>query len=558
MSLGRQSNFWTIGYLLLLVLIAFAAISRWDVGATNPVSLPKEGAEHPGPKQLFLWLALSAIPSGLMLSTTSLLTTDLMAMPLLWIIPLSLYLLSFSLAFTENSEWSKIFTQYAPLLLLSVGSLAMISGGQANPATAIAMVGLLFVLSVALHGRLYALRPDPRHLTLFYLIIAAGGALGGVFTALVAPVLFDWVYEHPILLLCAAVLLPMRPFAACLRQFWTSGSRRKTIAALIVLTAAILAWRLTLATAQEDGSLVLALLLAMIALGVAVIGSRPAYVAIAALIMVGHGGVLTMQASLEGNRTRSYFGVYNIEEVDGGRFRQLSHGTTVHGRQWLDPARQNEPTSYYGRSAGIGIALANAGPSASIGIVGLGAGTLACYRKPAQQWTFFEIDPQVLAYSHDGTFTFLQNCTPDAQVVIGDARLELAKLPAQRFDVLAIDAFSSDSIPLHLMTTEAFATYQRVLKDDGLLLVHISNRFVDLAPMVAALARATGWYGSVRSDMGNLEEGLSPSIWIALARKEAGIADLERGGRFPWADLPPPARRAWTDDNASILPLVRW
>jgi SAM-dependent methyltransferase len=557
MSLGEQSRLWTTGYLLLIVLIVLAAWSRWNVGASASELAPPDDVELPTSKRLWLWLALAAVPSGLMLSTTSLLTTDLMAMPLLWVIPLGLYLLSFSVAFTERSDWTDILTRWAPILLLSGGSLAMVSGGQANPATAIAMVGLLFVLSVALHGRLYASRPDARHLTLFYLVVAAGGALGGVFAALIAPAIFDWVYEHPILLVGAAFLLPQRALVPRLGEFWRMGNRRKAAAAAMLLVAAVLTVALAKSAERSDGSNVLVLVCVMTLLGVSVIGMRLAFAAVVVLLMVGNGGVSTLRASMQGDRTRSYFGIYSVEEVAGGKLRQLSHGTTVHGRQWLEPSQRDEPTTYYGRTAGVGIALANAPANASIGIVGLGAGTLACYRKAGQDWTFFEIDPQVLAYSRDGTFSFVRDCAPQARVVIGDARLKLAAVPDGRFDVLAIDAFSSDSIPLHLMTEEAFATYRRVLKPGGLLLVHISNRFVDLGPMVAALARASGWHGRIRSDLEVQGEGATPSVWIALARTERRIAELESASALPWAELPPPARRAWTDDNASVLPLIR-
>jgi hypothetical protein len=558
LSLGEQSGLWAIGYGVLIALIALAAWSRWNVAAQAAAEPVEAVAARPTRRQIVFWLALSAVPSGLMLSTTSLLTTDLMAMPLLWVIPLGIYLLSFSIAFSDSGDWARILTRFAPVLLLLAGSLAMISGGQANPATAIAMVGLLFVLSVALHARLYEMRPDPSHLTLFYLVVAAGGVIGGGFTALLAPALFDWVYEHPILLLCAAALLPVRPLITRLGSYWQTGARRHAVAAVIVLVGAGLAWALADATGRGDGTMVFALIVALTLLGLAVIGARPAFVAIVALLMVGHGGLATLRASVEGDRTRSYFGVYVIEEVDGGKFRQLSHGTTVHGRQWLDPARADEPTSYYGPRAGIAAALDSAAADASIGVVGLGAGTLACFRQPGQDWTFYEIDPQVLAYSDDGTFTFVRNCAPAARMVIGDARLELAKEPAARFDVLAIDAFSSDSIPLHLMTTEAFGTYQRVLADDGLLLVHVSNRFIDLAPMIAALTEATGWHGRVRADMEQQGEGLTASVWIALARSDARLGALEQASPFEWTALPAPARRAWTDDNASIVPLIRW
>jgi hypothetical protein len=555
-SLSAQSELWSLGYGALILLTALAVALRWRTAGAAAEPIAPARSERPATRTVLLWLALAAVPSGLMLSTTTLLTTDLMAMPLLWVIPLGLYLLSFSVAFSEIGHWTRILTRIAPVLLLAAGSFAMVSGGQANPAIALAMVGLLFVLAVALHGRLYALRPDPSQLTFFYLVVAAGGALGGAFTALLAPLLFDWIYEHAILLLAGAALLPQTLAIERMRRFLQEHSAGKAITAALVAFAALLAWLLYRATEAGDGETILALVLGLTLIGVALVAVRWAFVVVAALLMLGFGGFSTLALSAQGERARTYFGVYSVVETEGGQFRQLNHGTTNHGRQWLDPQRRRDPTSYYGRSAGIGIALDAAAANAEIGVVGLGAGTLACYRRPAQRWSFFEIDPQIAAYSRDGSFTFLSDCTPDARIVIGDARLELAEEREGRFDLLAVDAFSSDSIPLHLMTEEAFATYGRALDRDGLLLVHISNRFIDLAPMVSALAEAQGWQGRLRFDDEDLAEGLTPSVWIALARDEEALARLD--GEYAWEPLPRPALRAWTDNNASILPLIRW
>ena len=558
MSLSAQSQLWSYGYFVVIALTALAAATRWNVPnakTSPPAPVP---ADRPDARRILHWLALAAVPSGLMLSTTTLLTTDIMAMLLLWVIPLGVYLLSFAVAFSDGGDWTRVLTRQAPVLLLLCGSLAMLSGGQANPAIAFAMTGLLFVLSVALHGRLYALRPEPSGLTFYYLILAAGGAIGGVFTALLAPVLFDWVYEHPILLLAAAILLPQKPFFQPLKRLWHNSSKRKPLAGALIVVAGLLTWQLTAATREGNGTQIFALVCTLALIGTMFIGFRWVYVTVLALLMAGHGGFATLKLSLEGARSRTYFGVYSVTETETGKLRLLSHGTTLHGQQWLDPARRRQPTSYYGNSSGIGIALNDAAADAEIGVVGLGTGTLACYRRPEQDWTFFEIDPVVVEYSQNGAFTFLSDCAPDADVVIGDARLKLAQEQRGRFNLLAIDAFTSDAIPLHLMTKEAFATYGQALDKDGLLMMHVSNRFIDLAPMISALAKAKGWSGSVRYDTGEVAEGLTRSVWIALSRNSDTISDLERGSPLDWEPLPSPARRAWTDDNASILPLIRW
>ena len=196
------------------------------------------------------------------------------------------------------------------------------------------------------------------------------------------------------------------------------------------------------------------------------------------------------------------------------------------------------------------------GPDARIGIVGLGVGTLACYARPEEAWTFYEIDPAVEHYSSDGTFTFISRCTPDAAIQIGDARVELAASEADSFDVLAVDAFSSDSIPLHLLTSEALGVYDRVLADDGLLLIHISNRFIRLEPVLAALAKDRGLTATIRHDGGEEGAHLFPSNWVALSRNPATIARLKEGGG--WSDLEPAEGPAWTDDYASLVPYLQW
>lgn len=274
-----------------------------------------------------------------------------------------------------------------------------------------------------------------------------------------------------------------------------------------------------------------------------------------------------MQTSLDGARQRSFFGIYAVRTSAERGVRELTHGTTLHGLQMTDPARETQPTSYYVPSSGVGLAFAASdrlvGPRARIGVVGLGTGTLACYRKPDQTFHFFEIDPVVAKFSQagpdGGPFTFLRKCAPDARMHFGDARIELEKFPAGSLDMLAVDAFSSDSIPLHLMTVEAFALYRRVLAPDGLLLVHISNRYIDLDPMVAALAKASGMTARLRRDVRPPGPGASGSVWIALAPDPATIARLEAASPpDAWDPLAAPAETPWSDDFASILPYLRW
>ena len=561
LSTDGQALVWSLGYGVLVILMGIVAAFRWKTRAqAAPLAVTSPA---PGWKRVALWLALSAVPSGLLLSTTTHLSTDLVAMPLLWVIPLGIYLLSFVFAFNPASTFAVVFARTAPTVLLLVGAMAMVSRGTGNLNVAIAAVLLLLILATALHRRLFELRPEPDRLTFFYLVMSAGGALGGVFAALVAPVVFDWVWEHPLLVLAAGALLPARPLIAWMDRMGWGPARQRRMRLLIVAAAAALGAWMQAALIGEDTVTVYLLTLAMTVLGILVLGSRWALLTILALLMFSRGGFETVRMSIEGVRDRSYFGVYTIREETQRGYRTLLHGTTLHGRQFYDADRRQDPTSYYGPGSGAGLALRAAprmyGDAARIGVVGMGTGTLLCYRQPGQSWTMYEIDPKVVEYSDQGVFTFRRDCAPDSRVVIGDARLELASEPGSSFNVLVVDAFSSDAIPLHLLTREALATYADTLTPDGLLVLHISNRFVDLRPVIAAHARDFGWTAMLRNDPGDPAAATTSSLWVVMASDPQSIASLLAfDPQAGWHALDAPARRAWTDDHASILPYLLW
>ncbi len=569
LSLDAQSWAWTAGYGLLIALIGLSAWTRWRIAAAAPVAAATEEdwsaeREEIGWRRILLWLALSAVPSGLMLSTTTHLTTDVFAMPLLWVIPLGLYLLSFVVSFSDRRRVAWAITVSTPFVVMLAGGMAMASRNTGTMSLALSSVLLLFMVCVALHARLYDSRPDTERLTLFYFVMSAGGALGGLFTALIAPLVFDWVWEHPLLVLAAAALLP-RQFLFDLRRLPGASPPLRVLAATALAGLALFfAWKLYELPMEEAFNSQRGLYALGIALcGIVLVPWRPVFLALLGVTMLAQGGVETVQASLDGLRTRSYFGVYTVRDYPDSRVRMLSHGTTLHGEQSTDPAKRRNPTTYYGPTSGVGLAFANAeslyGPGARIGVVGLGAGTLACYHRPGQSWRFYEIDPTVLRYSHDGTFTYLSDCAPDASVVLGDARLELAKEPRGAFDLLAIDAFSSDSIPLHLLTDEALGIYLDALSPKGVLVLHISNRFIGLEPVLAAAARQRRLHAMVREDNPGGEDMLTGSVWVLLTRDPAQIIAVQaRSDGHEWRALPPPAPRAWTDDHASVLPFVRW
>lgn len=562
LALKEQSWLWTAGYALVFVLVAGCA-------TLLPRKAPEEPhvAHHspaPGVRRVLHWIALAFVPSGLMLATTTFLTTDIVAMPMLWVLPLGLYLLSFSLAFREGETIPDLLAKFTPIIVLLFG--ATLIAGHQKLAYFNALIGLilLFVVAVSLHSCMYRLRPAPDRLTGFYLAMSVGGALGGVFSGLIAPVLFDWTYEYPLLILAAGVLMPQTFLFPALARLWQGEGQILRIKILFAaLLVAIFVW---LGIANPGGVLgemhEQIAFLAVATVGLIATGMRIPYLFALAGGLFLFGGYRAIDTSLSGDRTRSYFGVYTVSDLPDER--RLAHGTTLHGIQ-LKGARSRIPTTYYVPGSGVGRAMLAApalfGPNARIAVVGLGTGTLACYAQPGQSWRFYEIDPAVIDLSSGaGKFSFVRQCAPQAEMVVGDARLRLDKAAPGSIDLLALDAFSSDAVPMHLMTTEAFDSYARALAPNGLLLVHISNRFLALSPVVAGAAAQGKWYAArmvYHPGALELRDEAAISDWIALSRDPATLARLT-GGDPRWEALEPkPGFVPWTDDYASVVPVMR-
>ncbi|MFL6721916.1 MAG: spermidine synthase [Sphingomonas sp.] len=566
LPLGEQRWLWTVGYGLLVVLVGSCVLGLPRVSSDPAASTDSEPA--PTRREIGRWIVLALVPSGLILSTTLHITTDLVAMPLLWVLPLGVYLLSFTVAFASRRTAADLVIRFAPLVLLfACLALFMDESWMAVVLCAVSILNL-FTVSVALHSRLFEARPATRHLTLFYFAMAIGGALGGLFCALVAPLVFDWTYEHLLLLIAAALLMrSAAPFALFARVWDGDARQRLRVTISGVALVALLALAVTIPLGPATSPIVTRIaIVAILAVAVAAIGNRVLYAAAVAALLLAAGGWKQLDLSATpGKMTRSFFGIYSIRPAEH-QARMLVHGTTVHGIQNLgSPAREQMATSYYARSSGVGLAMQATpqlfGESARVAIVGLGAGTLACYARAGQQWTFYEIDPAVVRIARDpGRFTFLSRCAPTARIKVGDARLLIEHEPAKAADVLVVDAFSSDSVPMHLLTREAFADYRRLLTDRGLLMVHISNRHLDLAPVVAAAASAGGWqtrFRQYRPDRRGAMLNESGSDWIALSQSSDTLNRLVRSGGGTWTALH--ARRGfrtWTDDYGSVLPLI--
>lgn len=566
--LKLQGIGWAVGYLILMMLTVAAGV------AASRRQAPPRSLNRPRItwRQRARWTVLAFVPSGLLLSTTTHLTTDVMAMPLLWVVPLAVYLASFILVFGKNGERdTRIAVGSAPALLLLLGATTFVTIGTAALYFAVIGVLLLFVVSVALHGTLVAEKPDAADLTEFYLWMSVGGALGGLFCAIIAPVIFDWGYEHPILLVAAALLIPASPLNAFTARLWAVGTNS---AVVLRYAAPVIALALSLHAAiyvQSQTDIVGAALLALLIFSALAIG-QPLHFAWAMLMLILALGGWRQITGKDGpiDRTRSFFGIYTVLDNQHLGLRQLLHGTTLHGVQSLVPALATRPSSYYAPKSGAGQIFSAApalfGSNARLAFVGLGTGTLACYAQPGQHWTAFEIDPAMEAIARNPKlFSYIAKCKPDMPVVLGDARLMLEKTAPASFDILAIDAFSSDAIPLHLMTKEAFVIYQRALSPDGILLVHITNRFLALEPVVAAIASETGWAMTVRNyqPQNNQPRGSfdSESRWLALTRTPKRMAQILATMPDNGADWAPPAANSrqtvWSDDFASILPAIR-
>jgi SAM-dependent methyltransferase len=568
LTLRAQSIFWSLCYGALFFLV-YASARRLPPDGPTAATAEEGASPLPDWRVMLLWTMLAAVPSGLMLATSLYLTTDIVAMPLLWVLPLGLYLLSFTLAFAVRRGAANLCTLIAPLLLL-IGACMAFTGGVHFPVfVAMGILAVLFVTATALHARLYDLRPAPAHLTRFYLVMSVGGMIGGLFCALIAPLIFDWTYEYPILLVAAMLLLPPRePFLRLPRLLWEDPRRRVWLGALMLVAGLLLSvigggilvpeWKSSLLKTIS--------FLAIIAMGVMALGHRLLTAGMLLYLMLCLSGWDKLSQSVSGMLTRSYFGVYGVADRSGSE-RILFHGTTLHGIQNRTPGRERDPTSYYAPESGVGLALRQApalfGPKARIDVVGLGAGTLACYVRPGQSWRFYEIDPAMAAIARNpADFTFLSRCQPHADIVIGDARMTLARQSAAGADLLVIDAFSSDAIPMHLLTREALAIYGRRLAPDGLLLIHISNRYLDLRPVLAAGASEGGWQARLRNyrpDKRDAGRHYTASVWVALSRDRAQLDRLvRRTGADGWQTLSGrPGFTAWSDDHASILPILK-
>ncbi len=555
LSLQRQTGLWAAAYVVGATLVAICAAIAFRHHAATVDAAPTSSERVSGLRRL-RWTALSFMPASLMMAVTSYLSTDVAAVPLLWVVPLALYLVTFVVAFSRRGDRvSAAVAHRLPIVLLPLVLLIATRGGVPLwfmlPMHLAAFTGLALVC----HAQLARDRPPTAQLTAFYLAIAAGGTLAGAFNAVVAPRLFTDVSEYPLVI-----------GAACLMQ--ASGRRLRE-----VLTTPRLLARPLLAAAIAVGGLAIGSalrlgpgeMLAMLGVSALVaFGTRrdPARFALSVVLLLLAGASIPGAAwgrVVEAERT--FFGVYRVSLDERARFISLFHGTTLHGRQVFGD-RDPEAKTYYHPRSPIGRVLdARASrQDLAVGVVGLGVGSLAAYARPGHTWTFYEIDPAVERIARNTQyFGYLDRCGARCRVVVGDARLSLAG-ETGRFDVLVLDAFSSDAIPVHLLTKEAVAVYLDRLQTDGVIALHISNRHIALRPVLARLARDHGLvaFGSVDhvSTTDEAEHGYSTSDWVVMARAPEATDRVVVAER--WVRLIPDQAPAWSDDFSNIWTALKW
>jgi hypothetical protein len=625
LTLDTQGIVWSVGYGLLLILVLASAVMLWrsprpSVAEGEEVAEPLAGdpvsgggspqtadpslVAEPREERLTLvrrlrWIGLTFVPSSLMLGVTAFITTDITPIPLLWVIPLSLYLFSFVVVFSPSQRMPdlihKVMVGTLPVMMAVLVLTILIE--LRNPYWLLILLHLLgfFVVAMALHGEVARDRPPARNLTEFYLWVSVGGFLGGVFNALIAPIAFDTVVEYPLAIVLACVFLPGLVLSRLLqsdrdggeagrsregeevsgdgeeqRETITSsgsrtpGSRQMALALDLALPLALGLAMWGISTAIDEYLPVDYISLAwqtMLGLAVglclwfAYSAARPIRfgLGIAAILIVG---TITSGAGAL-YEERSFFGVYRVTGDD--QVHTLVFGDTNHGAQVLG-VQPPEPTTYYHPTGPVGQVF-DALPEATSrpAVVGLGTGTMACYNRPGQQLTFYEIDPLVESVARNNDlFTYLRDCPGQNDVVLGDARLSLADAPDAEYGIIVADAFSSDAIPVHLMTREAVDLYFDKLQSDGVLLMHISNRHLELEPVLGNVAQDAGLVCRAQYDQENESTpGKFVSHWVMMSREEGALGSMADDARWSSCETNPDSP-VWTDDYSNLLSTFVW
>lgn len=584
LPLTSQARLWALGYLVFVALAAACALvvvaagrgahrkaaATSGAGSSAPipetVAEPARGDADVTARDRLFWIASAAVPSALLLGVTQYITSQIAPISLLWVLPLGVYLGTFIVAFARRQLVSPERLSRLLAIVAVVAALVLLAR-IVDPQWVIALLHLsvLALGGLLCHVRLAQARPPTSHLTEYYLLISTGGAIGGSLAALAAPVLFDFIAEYPIAVALACLF--RMPFGGAqsargLGRFLFGGKRLD-----LVLPAILALYLFTAVSAARafgdfpDGAMVL-LVAVLPTIIVFTFSPRPLRFAlgIAVLLAAAESGQMYRGQILHTDRT--FFGVHRVTRDPDNTVTVLYHGSTVHGVQSVDPARATEPLAYYhptGPAGNVVSAFASRPEKRELALVGAGTGALAVLAGAHQRVTLYEIDPEVVWIADEsGLFTYLDNTRAAHEWVVGDGRIELERTTT-RFDLIVLDAFSSGTIPIHLLTHEAFELYLERLTPGGALLFHISNRHLGLAPVLGAHARDFGlaaleWI-DVRDDE-DVERGIFGSHWVLIAPAHEGLAYIPRAGWRPLAI--PTEARAWTDDFSDLLSVQRW
>ena len=558
-TLSQQRIYWSatfVGFIVLLLLIGM--LRKQTVKQTHDQAGDGDTSRVTW-TQMAVWTALSAIPSSLMMGVTTHITTDIASAPLLWVIPLALYLITFIIAFRSGEPWKPrwLLNAQAALLLLSICLLNFQVGGLVF--NILVNLVAFFLSALVAHQALASKRPAPRHLTLFYLCMSVGGVLGGSFNSFLAPVIFSSVFEFPLAIILIALARPIEGASGALSL---SNKEQKILVVgslQIVLLGVVLAMGLL---GKAGIGLLIVMFVVAVVIGV-LMRHKPVYFSASLAILV----VLTESNWLHEKilvQERNFFGIVQINEAFDpklGAIRIMAHGTTIHGAQSLEPSHQCQPMTYYAPQAGLGqtILMQQASHAGlNIAVIGLGTGTLAAYTRPTDKITYYEIDPAVVKYASDPKyFTLLSDCSKSKpEFVIGDARLKLASVPEGSLDVLVVDAFSSDTVPIHLLTVEAVKMYLSKLKDDGVVVFNLSNQHMELRDPVLASVQANGGMGLTQNYLSTDKSSLDTASTIALvaAKKPEALTTYIADARWKTRDkkvLP------WSDDYVNLVGAFR-
>jgi hypothetical protein len=555
LAVRTQSAIWATGYAVLVVMIIVCAIllNRRRAVTTQSEVVVDDAVEAVGAIKRVEWTLLALIPSSLMLGVTTYIATDIASVPLIWIIPLVLYLLTFILAFGKQQIIKPSLASISlPFALLCLGVFRVLNPPVSFWVTFVLHLFVFFIAALVCHQRLAQSRPHISKLVEYYLWIAVGGVLGGTFNALLAPLIFPMPIEYPIVIVLACL---MRPSTNEERQ---SGKWFRivfpTFIFLLTFGLSMLVPRLRLSLKYEETIV----MLVPLALCFVICILRPITFGLGlAALMLGALPYLSTTTGILASE-RNFFGIWRVTEYPKSGIRRLHHGSTVHGLQLTDGSRQCYAGSYYHKDGPIGQVFDVYNSKSSnmpVAVTGLGAGTLGTFSSKGQAWDFYEIDPAIVRIaSNPKLFTFLSNCTRGShRVILGDARLKLREAPEGHYGVIVMDAFSSDSVPVHLLTSEALDLYLTKLAPDGMIAFHISNRYLNLEPLLGGLAQRVALSPFVQRDGDGNIHGKYSSTWVVMARNDAALGAIASDSR--WTRLE--GDIVWTDDFSNILRLFR-